>query len=124
MTKQRGRSTFVIPHSSFVIPPLRISLSFGNREICVTLQPMHLPSLAPFLALLALSTLGVAEPQMVSVAADGTLKPGNSREPSISSDGRYVAFSTTARLTSDDRNTISDVYVRDRVAKTTRRVSD
>ena len=57
--------------------------------------------------------------------ANGTgTRPGNSGEPSISADGRFVAFSTTARLTADDRNTLCDVYVRDRSNKTTRRVSD
>jgi archaellum component FlaF (FlaF/FlaG flagellin family) len=42
----------------------------------------------------------------------------------ISSDGRYVAFSSLAsNLVPDDTNTTSDVFVRDRKRDTTRRVS-
>jgi Tol biopolymer transport system component len=45
-------------------------------------------------------------------------------QPSISGDGRYVAFESEAgNATPDDRNGISDVFVRDRVAHTTTRVS-
>jgi hypothetical protein len=49
---------------------------------------------------------------------------GGSRGPSLSSDGRWVTFESTARLTRDDRNDRTDVYVYDRVVKTTRLVSD
>jgi Tol biopolymer transport system component len=57
----------------------------------------------------------------VSVATDGTLANGNSRTPSISADGRYVAFDSSAtNLISNDTNgTINgvsgeaDVFVRD-----------
>ncbi|MDP9241086.1 MAG: hypothetical protein M3O55_10715 [Actinomycetota bacterium] len=44
--------------------------------------------------------------------------------PSISADGRYVAFESTAsNLTPGDTNATTDVFVRDRVAGTTARVS-
>src|SRR5712671_6665483 len=62
--------------------------------------------------------------ERVSVTDQGLIRAGDSREPSISAEGRYVAFSTTARLTPDDRNSLSDVYVRDRLSKTTRRITD
>ena len=43
---------------------------------------------------------------------------------SISADGRYVAFSSSAsNLVADDNNGVSDVFVRDRDAGTTERVS-
>ncbi len=44
--------------------------------------------------------------------------------PSISADGRYVAFASDAtNLVNQDRNNAADVFVRDRVAGTTTRVS-
>src|SRR5262249_31107160 len=44
--------------------------------------------------------------------------------PSISADGRYVAFDSTANnLVSGDTNGVSDVFVHDRVSGTTERVS-
>jgi Tol biopolymer transport system component len=69
---------------------------------------------------------GVTE--LVSVAADGT--PGNdlSGEARISADGRYVVFSSKAsNLVANDTNGPdhpgTDVFVRDRLRETTRRVS-
>jgi len=45
-------------------------------------------------------------------------------EPAISGDGRFVAFSSAAtNLVVGDTNNVSDVFVRDRVAGTTTRVS-
>jgi Tol biopolymer transport system component len=44
--------------------------------------------------------------------------------PAISADGRYVAFASTAtNLVKGDRNQVADVFVRDRVASTTERVT-
>lgn len=48
---------------------------------------------------------------------------GSSSEPSTSSDGRYVAFTSMARLVPEDTTCYADVYVRDRVAGTTVRAS-
>jgi hypothetical protein len=41
---------------------------------------------------------------------------GDAELPSISSDGRYISFTTTARLTPGDQNEGPDVYVRDMAA--------
>ena len=50
----------------------------------------------------------------VSIADDGTEADGPSYRPSISADGRYVAFVSSARnLIPDDDNSIQDVFVRD-----------
>jgi hypothetical protein len=38
---------------------------------------------------------------------------GDAERPSISADGRYISFTTTARLTGGDQNEGPDVYVRD-----------
>jgi Tol biopolymer transport system component len=62
--------------------------------------------------------------EQVSVATDGT--PGDflSSDPTISLDGRYVAFQSEAsNLVGDDANTVFDVFVRDRTSGTTTLVS-
>lgn len=49
---------------------------------------------------------------------------GGSFDPRISADGRYVVFvSSASNLLPDDNNEVNDIFVRDRVAKTTERVS-
>ncbi|WP_170047313.1 putative Ig domain-containing protein [Couchioplanes caeruleus] len=51
--------------------------------------------------------------RLVSTAADGSFT-GSGRQPSISADGRYVAFtSDSANLVADDTNHSSDIFVRD-----------
>lgn len=61
---------------------------------------------------------------LVSVAVGGAGANGLSTEPSISADGRYVAFSSTAtNLVSGDTNKFSDVFVRDLVTGSTSLIS-
>lgn len=69
----------------------------------------------------------------VDVTSDGGRHAGESASPTISGDGRYVAFASDADLTVDDRsarrdqprdrNGLFDVYVRDVLSQHTRRVS-
>jgi len=60
----------------------------------------------------------------VSVGSGGNQANGPSDLPSISRDGRYVAFfSMATNLVSGDTNGRSDIFVRDVVAGSTRRVS-
>jgi Tol biopolymer transport system component len=60
----------------------------------------------------------------VSVASSGAQASGPSTEPSLSADGRFVAFTSEAPdLVAGDSNGLADVFVHDRVAKTTARVS-
>jgi Tol biopolymer transport system component len=62
--------------------------------------------------------------ELVSVPLSGRRLDGHSSSPAISDDGRYVAFSSYATvLVSGDTNRKADVFVRDRVARTTERVS-
>ena len=62
--------------------------------------------------------------ERVSVAADGTQGNGGSRWPSISADGRYVAFySTASNLVPGDTNGDCDIFVYDRQTDTIERVS-
>jgi Tol biopolymer transport system component len=62
--------------------------------------------------------------ERVSVASDGTTGDSYSFSPSISADGRYVAFESYAtNLVAGDTNGMEDVFVRDRLAGATERIS-
>ncbi|WP_442508552.1 S8 family serine peptidase [Novipirellula sp. SH528] len=51
---------------------------------------------------------------IVSVTSDETQKTGDSYRPSLTTDGRFVVFHSTARLTGDEgENTVMNVYLRD-----------
>ena len=68
------------------------------------------------------TTTGVIE--RVSVSSLGVEGDGSSYSPSISSDGRYVAFnSSAANLVAGDTNVYDDVFVYDRTLDTIERVS-
>lgn len=60
----------------------------------------------------------------ISVASDGTQSNGSSQAPSMSADGRFIAFASDATtLVSGDTNGMTDVFVHDRHSRQTRRVS-
>jgi Tol biopolymer transport system component len=60
----------------------------------------------------------------VSVASDGTQGDNESNSASISDDGRFVAFrSSASNLVPDDTNDTWDVFAHDRQTGATRRVS-
>ncbi len=60
----------------------------------------------------------------ISVDSAGLQSNGNSSDPSISDDGRYVAFESGAsNLVPGDTNGVSDIFVHDRSTGTTRRVN-
>lgn len=62
--------------------------------------------------------------ERVSVGPSGTEGNGLSRRPFLGGDGRYVAFESIAsNLVAGDTNGVQDLFVRDREAGTTRRVS-
>jgi Tol biopolymer transport system component len=68
--------------------------------------------------------LQTGETTRVSVANGGAEANGDSFEPAISADGRFVAFSSAAtNLVAGDSNDANDVFVRDRQANTTTRLS-
>ncbi len=58
-----------------------------------------------------------------SVANDGSQNSNFVSSPTISADGRYVAFRANAALAPNDTNSLLDIYVRDRTAGTTTLVS-
>jgi putative cell wall-binding protein/Tol biopolymer transport system component len=62
--------------------------------------------------------------ERVSVDSSGTQADGSSYGESMSRDGRYVVLSSSAtNLVAGDTNGEQDIFVRDRVARTTTRVS-
>ena len=71
-----------------------------------------------------LRDLRVGTTERVSLDSNGTEGNHESREGSVSSDGRYVAFTSDAdQLVPGDTNGWSDVFVRDRLSGTTERIS-
>jgi Tol biopolymer transport system component len=79
-------------------------------------------------ALPPVARAAVGEPRgglsLISLAVDGGETDGASFTPSISADGRYVAFASAAStLVAGDTNLAEDVFVYDRVARTNERVS-
>jgi Tol biopolymer transport system component len=67
---------------------------------------------------------GASQLERASVSSAGTQANRYSFETSVSSDGRFVAFGSNAsNLVAGDLNAVADVFLRDRVARTTQRVS-
>lgn len=62
--------------------------------------------------------------QRVSLASDGAQANSGSCCPQLSGDGRFIAFTSDAdNLVGGDTNGVADIFVHDRVAETTFRVS-
>jgi Tol biopolymer transport system component len=82
------------------------------------------PAALAGLVLAAAAAVPVAAVELVSVAGTGAQGNFQSRYPVVSADGRYVAFESDAtNLVPGDTNAATDIFVRDRVAGTTVRVS-
>src|SRR5262245_49888743 len=83
-----------------------------------------------FLLLLGLlGAWGVAsgwadDPEPITVdLSSHTFYDAPSFRPSISGDGRYVAFESNARISPDDTGATEDIYIFDRKAKSFRRMT-
>jgi Tol biopolymer transport system component len=74
--------------------------------------------------MLALVAPTLHSAELVSSASNGSTEPGISTAPSLSADGRFVAFASTAALLPGDTNGKSDVYLKDRQTKGLVRISD
>ncbi len=62
--------------------------------------------------------------ELISVSVNGSAGNGQSYDPTISANGRYVAFESSASdLVSGDTNGYYDIFIRDRTTGTTERVS-
>jgi Tol biopolymer transport system component len=78
--------------------------------------PFHTSALEAYREVLAM--------QRVSIASDGAQSNGYSSNPSISADGRYVAFASYANnLVGGDTNSWMDIFVHDRETGQTNQVS-
>jgi Tol biopolymer transport system component len=90
-------------------------MSTGRGSLLVALVVVTFLCSAPALAALT---------ERVSVSSEGEEGLGESGGPAISADGRFVAFgSHAANLVPGDTNAVADVFVRDREAGVTERVS-
>lgn len=105
---------------------LEFSLSADGRYVCFTSAAAH--DLATDLNgdddvyLADLENLGTLE--RVSVSMTGGDGNGKSYDPSVSANGRYVVFtSTSTNLVPGDVEGKTDIFLRDRVLGTTRRLS-
>jgi hypothetical protein len=101
-----------------VNPP---SLSADGRFVAYDLthtQRVGAPTFGPVFVLDRLT--GTRE--VVSVSSNGAQRTGDA--PSISGDGRFVAFSSfDTDLVASDTNSKRDVFLRDRISRTTERLS-
>ena len=81
-------------------------------------------SLILVLAVVSGNAFAVGHTTRVSVATGGVQGSGNSSDVSLSADGRYMAFESTANnLVAGDTNNRSDIFIHDRLTKQTTRVS-
>ncbi len=70
------------------------------------------------------NSIGTINVRMMSLSSAGSPGTNGGRQPTVSYDGRYVAFeSSSNNLDPRDTNTIDDIYVRDTVTNTTTLVS-
>lgn len=67
--------------------------------------------------------LGTATTRRVSVSSTGAQSAGPSFGPTLSGDGKLVAFSSKGRLATTDSRTNDDIYLHDRTTGTTTQVS-
>jgi len=94
-----------------------------ERRSLISVSSSRLVPLALLVLLLCAAAQG-ATTERVSVASDATQANSESLDPSISADGRYVAFSSSAtNLVPGDNNGYADVFVHDRQTGLTERVS-
>ena len=61
--------------------------------------------------------------EVVSLTDGGSIVGHHAWRPSMSADGRFVAFESAFYAVADDGNGVADVFVRDRLAGTTTRIS-
>jgi len=67
--------------------------------------------------------LSTATTVLISRLPDGTAGNGESWDPDISADGRWIAFTSTAPLSTSDTNDTADVYLTDRTTGAVKLIS-
>jgi Tol biopolymer transport system component len=92
-----------------------------KRNLLFTILLLMLVTLVTSTACTVAQTKGT---QRVSVASNEVEANLRSKQPTISADGRYVAFASDAsNLVDGDYNGVTDIFIRDLVKETTTRVS-
>ncbi len=92
--------------------------------MAVLRRAFPLPALCCLLALCTSAAADVPTTERVSVSTSGDQGDDRSCMPSITPDGRYVAFTSDAtNLVPENESLYADVFVRDRLLGTTERVS-
>jgi Tol biopolymer transport system component len=110
------------PHSRF--PSGDPSISADGRFVAFHSGANNLVAGDNFFADVFVHDRQTGQTSQVSVASDGAQGDRDSLAPSISADGRFVAFhSEGANLVMDDTNGVADVFVHDRQTRQTSRVS-
>jgi len=100
------------------------SISVDGRYVAFESYAYNLVSSTNYSLSIYVHDRQLGQTSRVSVASNGTQANDASRDPSISANGRYVAFQSSAsNLVSGDTNYIADVFVHDRQTGQTSRVS-
>lgn len=123
------KAEFFVLLSIIVFTPFFISRSVSvNASIqrgnspWLSLDELGLASKSNRLSVAHVTTTGTTD--RVSISSDGTQGNYSSARGSISGDGRYVAFESSANtLVSDDTNNKIDVFVHDHQTGQTSRIS-
>jgi len=85
---------------------------------------ISLIALFVFALKISVSAQTIPEPEFISVSDERALGNDWSSDPSVSGDGRFVAFLSAAdNLVPGDTDSVADVFVRDRLSGVTERVS-
>jgi Tol biopolymer transport system component len=106
-------------------PSMRPAISLDGRFVAYYTEASDIKAGLTGLGDIVVRNLQTGTTERITVATDGGPTDANfTGSPSITADGRYIAFySDASNLITGDTNGVMDVYVRDRVAKTTERVS-
>lgn len=94
------------------------------RSLFVVIMIALLAGFGSFFALNPVKADAAGTTELISQSSGGEQGTIESLEPSVSGDGRYVAFySSSGNLVAGDTNDRGDIFVRDRLTGTTERVS-
>lgn len=104
-------------------PAWRPSLSADGRHVAFYTESRLVSSDVDLLSDVYVHDRVTGETSRVSVTSSGAAGSGSSSNPSISYDGRYVVFESTADLAPLATNGCVDIFVRDRSLLTTSLVS-
>ncbi len=113
---------FAGPHN--YITPSGVTISRDGRYVLFASNATNLVGVSVLAQSVFLHDRTTGTTELISANTSG-IGNGPSWFPSISADGRYVAFESMASdMIANDANGVTDVFVRDRTAGTTIRVSE